>query len=79
MDKTHLIFTNQELIVKESYKIESVQYLNILCFVYKFPYVVIKMNDHKEIFVYSSLSSIIKNYLKYFFIVVGFQLLIYYI
>jgi DNA-binding LytR/AlgR family response regulator len=67
MDKTHLIFTNQELIVKENYKIKSVQYLNILCFVYKLPYVVIKTNDHKEIFVYSSLSSIIKNLPEIFF------------
>lgn len=67
MNKTHLIFTNQELIVKENYNIKSIQYLNILCFVYKSPYTVVKTNDYKEIFIYSSLSSIIKNLPEIFF------------
>lgn len=67
MKKTDLIFINHELIIKESYRIETIQYLNILYFIYKPPYTIIRTIDQKDTFINSSISMIINNLPKIFF------------
>lgn len=66
MKETGLIFTNIGLIIHESYKIENIQYIDILSFEYNSSYVILQTVAGKECLIQSSLLNI-KNNLPYIF------------